>query len=84
MKVMTRNEFIQKYGEMSMFDTQDVLMRIASNLSDMHYNRADMDDKLNVLKNYIFDYKNVLRSEERMKREAEQEMKEFQEHLGRF
>ena len=81
---MTRNEFIQKYGEMSMFDTQDVLMRITSNLSDMHYNRADLDDQLNALKKYIFDYKNVLRSEERMKREAEQEMKEFQEHLGRF
>lgn len=75
---MTKQEFQQKYGEMSMFDTQDVLMRIASNLSDMHYNRLDVDDKLNSIKKYIFDYMDVLRSEKRFA----QEMEEFQAHLG--
>lgn len=75
---MTKQEFQQKYGEMPMFDTQDVLMRIASNLSDMHYNRLDVDDKLNSIKKYIFDYMDVLRSEKRFA----QEMEEFQAHLG--
>ena len=75
---MTKQEFQQKYGEMSMFDTQDVLMRVASNLSDMHYNRLDVDDKLNSIKKYIFDYISVMRTE----KQNALEMEEFQAHLG--
>jgi len=85
MKVMTKNEFIQKYGEMSMFDTQDVLMRIASNLSDMHldkkmFSEEQMDQKLNVMKTYIFDYISVMRTE----KQNALEMEEFNAHLGKY
>ena len=88
---MTKQEFQTTYGEISLFDTQDVLMRIASNLSDMQMYLSDnkeMVEKMNALKNYIFDYKTVLRMEELNKihqnREQQIEMDEFNSHLGRF
>jgi len=66
-------------------------MRIASNLSDMQMYLSDnkeMVEKMNALKNYIFDYKTVLRMEElnkiRKNREQQIEMDEFNSHLGRF
>jgi hypothetical protein len=88
---MTKQEFQTTYGEISFFDTQDVLMRIASNLSDMQMYLSDnkeMVEKMNALKNYIFDYKTVLRMEElnkiRKTREQQIEMDEFNSHLGRY
>jgi hypothetical protein len=47
-----------------------------------------MVEKMNSLKNYIFDYKTVLRIEEldkiRKNREQQIEMDEFNSHLGRY
>jgi hypothetical protein len=59
---MTKQEFIEKYNESESLDTQDVLMRIASNLSDLQEG-SESNDKINSLKEYIFDYKSVLKSE---------------------
>jgi hypothetical protein len=88
---MTKQEFQKTYGENPFFETQDVLMRIASNLSDMQMYLSDnkeMFEKMNALKNYIFDYKAVLRIEElnkiRKNREQQIEMDEFNSHLGRY
>jgi hypothetical protein len=88
---MTKQEFQTTYGENPFFDTQDVLMRIAANLSDMQMQFSDnkeMVEKMNSLKNYIFDYKTVLRMEElnkiRKNREQQIEMDEFNSHLGRY
>ena len=88
---MTKQEFQKTYGENPFFETQDVLMRIASNLSDMQMYLSDnkeMVEKMNTLKNYIFDYKTVLRIEElnkiRKNREQQIEMDEFNSHLGRY
>jgi hypothetical protein len=88
---MTKQEFQTKYDEMPYFETQDILMRIASNLSDMQMYLSDnkeMVEKMNSLKNYIFDYKTVLRIEEldkiRKNREQQIEMDEFNSHLGRY
>lgn len=60
---MTRDEFNKKYSERSYSDTSDVLMRIASNLSDLQHDTDNFSDKLNLLKEYIFDYKTVIRNE---------------------
>jgi hypothetical protein len=60
---MTRDEFNKKYSERSYSDTSDVLMRIASNLSDLQHDTDNLSDKLNLLKEYIFDYKTVIRNE---------------------
>ena len=65
---MTRKEFYNRHNEMfDHFDTSDVLMRIASNLSDLHnaknLSQEQLDNRLNSLKEYIFDYKRVLWSE---------------------
>ena len=60
---MTRDEFNKKYSERSYSDTSDVLMRIASNLSDLQHDTDNFRDKLNLLKEYIFDYKTVIRNE---------------------
>ena len=88
---MTKQEFQTTYGENPFFDTQDVLMRIAANLSDMQMQFSDnkeMVEKMNSLKNYIFDYKTVLRMEElnkiRKNREQQIKMDEFNSHLGRY
>ena len=84
---MTKSEFCEKYGEWSTPTTNDVLMRIASNLSDLHIEKTfftpeQMDEKLNSLKRYIFDYQSVLRSEEQYAKYEAQEMAEFISHLG--
>jgi len=60
---MTRLEFNQKYGERPSSDTEDVLMRIASNISDLQHDESIADCKLDMLKQYIFDYQSVLRNE---------------------
>ena len=60
---MTRDEFNKKYSERSYSDTSDVLMRIASNLPDLQLDTDNLSDKLNLLKEYIFDYKTVIRNE---------------------
>jgi hypothetical protein len=88
---MTKQEFQTKYDENTFFNTQDVLMRLAANLSDMQMYLSDnkeMVEKMNSLKDYIFDYKTVLRIEEldkiRKNREQQIEMDEFNSHLGRY
>ena len=68
---MTNQEFQTKYGERATVETQDVLMRIASNLSDLHIEKSfftpeEMDKKLNAIKAYIFDYNSVLKSEDKI------------------
>ena len=87
---MTRVEFCEKHGEylsVEMLKTTDVLMRVVSNLSDTQelINR-DMDaiGQLNMIKEYIFDFMSVLRHEEKLKKYEEQEMNEFNNHLGKF
>lgn len=82
---MTKQEFQQKHGEWEKFNTQDVLMRIASNLSDtqeMLYMGMDANEHLNNVKRYIFDYMTVLRIEEQNARYEAQEREEFNSHLG--
>lgn len=64
MKIETRLEFNSKWNQPSFTDTNDVLMRIASNLSDMQMSETTDVEKLNLLKKYIFDYRNVLRNEQ--------------------
>jgi hypothetical protein len=82
---MTKQEFQKQYGEMPMFDTSDVLMRIASNLSDIQLlieweQNQDANARLNSIKEYIFNYQDVIRHEARMA----EEMKEFNDHLGKY
>tara|TARA_R110002050_G_scaffold193543_1_gene328546 strand:- start:1091 stop:1342 length:252 start_codon:yes stop_codon:yes gene_type:complete len=62
---MNLQEFETKHHERFTPSTRDVLMRVASNLSDLHIEKdfftpQQMDDKLNSLKEYIFDYRKVL------------------------
>ena len=87
---MTKLEFCEKHNESytpETLQTTDVLMRIASNLSDLHmeqhfFTSEQMDEKLNNLKKYIFDFHSVLRMEEMYSKQEEVEMKEFLSHLG--
>ena len=84
---MTRFEFEEKYQTWSTPNTNDVLMRVASNLSDLHIEKDfftpnEMDAKLNAIKEFIFDWRMVLRTEEQYSKYEEQEMKEFISHLG--
>jgi hypothetical protein len=87
---MTKVEFCEKYGEYlpaEMLKTTDVLMRVASNLSDtqeMLDRGMDVNQHLNEVKKYIFDFMTVLRRQEQYKKYEEQEMNEFNEHLGKF
>ena len=73
---MTRKEFGEKYYDIIIGEdvcTSEVLMRIASNLSDMQVvnsmfsQNKDLDDMMNKLKKYIFDYMDVEKSERRAK-----------------
>ena len=64
---MTLEQFKSKHKEWHSPSTNDVLMRVASNLSDLHIEKdiwtgQQIDDKLNSLKGYIFDYMDVLRT----------------------
>ena len=69
---MTKSDFCQKHTESypaELLQTTDVLMRIASNLSDLHiekefFSPEEIDQKLNSIKSYIFDYMTVLRIEQ--------------------
>jgi hypothetical protein len=86
---MNKNEFAQKHNEMFGFDIQDILQRTISNLSDLHIEKnflspEQMDAKLNAMKEYLMDCKDVLRMEERMKKQYNEEMAEFKAHLGGF
>jgi hypothetical protein len=59
-------QFDSKWGSFGSSDTNRVLMRIASNLSDLQHelnfkSKEELNKKLNVLKEYIFDYQNVVR-----------------------
>lgn len=86
---MTNQEFKEKYGERPSAGTSDVLMRIASNLSDLQIEKnfftpEQIDDKINALKAYISDYHTVIRAEEMSRRYEEQEMREFNAHLGKY
>ena len=85
---MIKQEFQEKYGERPSMETSDVLMRIASNLSDLQIEKdfftpEQIDAKINALKTYISDYQTVIRAEEMSKRYYEQEMREFNAHLGK-
>ena len=80
---MTRFEFEAKYQTWSTPNTNDVLMRVASNLSDLHIEKdfftpQQMDEKLNAIKSFIFDWQSVLRTEA----EYDAQLKEFISHLG--
>lgn len=79
---MKNAEFKQKYGLRESDDVNDVLMIIASNLSDLQHNSNILNDRINSLKEFIFDYQSVLKYEARMARYEEQEMREFNSHLG--
>lgn len=63
-------EFEKKYQTPSTPNTNDVLMSITSNLSDLHIEKDfftpnEMDAKINSIKEFIFDWRMVLRHEER-------------------
>jgi hypothetical protein len=64
---MNREEFVKKWDEFSDVETTDVLSRVASNLSDLQeeilMGLATTNNKINSLKEYIFDYKKVIRNE---------------------
>jgi len=85
---MTKVEFCEKHGELlpaEMIKTNDVLMRVASNLSDtqeMLGRGIDVNQQLNEVKKYLFDYMSVLRHEEQYDKYEKQEMNEFLSHLG--
>ena len=80
---MTIFQFEEKYQTWSTPNTNDVLMRVASNLSDLHIEKdfftpQQMDEKLNAIKEFIFDWRMVLRTEA----EYDAQLKEFISHLG--
>lgn len=64
---MNREEFFKKWDEFSDVETGDVLSRVASNLSDLQeeikMGLTTTNSKINSLKEYIFDYKKVIRNE---------------------
>ena len=84
---MTKFEFEKKYQTWSTPNTNDVLLRVASNLSDLHIEKhlftpTELDEKLNSIKQFIFDWQKVLRLEEQYSKYEQQEMDEFRAHLG--
>jgi hypothetical protein len=80
-KDMTKQEFIKEHREYlpeELFTTCDVLKRIGANLSDLHIEKQfmspeEIDEKLNNMKRYIYDYIDVILTEERTKRKQERE-----------
>ena len=67
---MTNQEFHQKYHVE--VDTADVLLIIASNLSDLQVSLdEDSRKKLNDIKEFIFDYREIVRKEELQKLQRE-------------
>lgn len=79
---MRNTEFKEKYGLRESDDVNDVLMIIASNLSDLQHSSNILNDRINSLKEFIFDYQSVLKYEARMASYEEQEIREFNSHLG--
>jgi hypothetical protein len=56
-------------------NTNDVLMRVASNLSDvqdMLGDNVEVNEYLNNIKKYMFDYMSVLRQEEKFEKSESQ------------
>jgi hypothetical protein len=78
---MNKQQFIEKWNEEYGFSVSDVLLRINSNLSD--FQSGTLQD-LNGLKEYISDYRVMLKQEEMEKLHREQERQEFYDHLGRY
>jgi len=67
---MTNQEFIQKYKVDT--DTLDVLTIIAANLSDLQVSLdEDSRNKLNDIKEFIFDYRKIVCKEELQKLQGE-------------
>ena len=67
---MTRTEFTNKYGEFFDVTNDEILLRVNSNLSDLHIETKikspeEIDEKLNALKTYISDFRSVLKTEKR-------------------
>ena len=63
---MTNQEFYQKYKVEA--DTLDVLTTIAANLSDLQISLdEDSREKINSLKEFIFDYRKIVRKGEQEK-----------------
>lgn len=59
---MNQQTFIEKYQMDT--DIQDVLLTIASNLSDLQiYLDEDSREKVNSIKEFIFDYRSVARKQ---------------------
>lgn len=67
---MTISEFQNKYDQSKYeMNNHDILLRIQSNLSDLHIEKnfftpEQMDAKLNSLKEFISDWKSVIREKE--------------------
>ena len=78
---MNKQQFIEQWNEEYGFSVSDVLLRINSNLSD--FQSGTLQD-LNGLKEYISDYRVMLKQEEMEKLHREQERQEFYDHLGRY
>ena len=78
---MNKQQFIEKWTEEYGFSVSDVLLRINSNLS--YFQSGTLQD-LNGLKEYISDYRVMLKQEEMEKLHREQERQEFYDHLGRY
>ncbi len=86
---MNKQQFIEKWNEEYGFSVSDVLLRINSNLSDLHIEKGfftpeQMDAKLNTIKEYISDYRSLIKHEEMTQRYREDERREFYDHLGRY
>ena len=69
---MNRTEFAKHYGFLrTEIDTSDVLMTVASTLSDIQFeiehniNSDERIEKINILKRFIFEYDDVIRREQR-------------------
>mgnify|MGYP003635475573 FL=1 len=66
---MTKQEFYQKHREFSEdINTHDVLTRIAGAISNLHMEKTffspqEMDERLNEIKEYIFDYQDLLKTQ---------------------
>jgi len=75
---MTRVEFCENHRELlpdEILNTNDVLMRVASNLSDvqdMLGDNVEVNEYLNNIKKYMFDYMSVLRQEEKFEKSESQ------------
>ena len=51
---MTKQQFTEKYGLRGFDSVEDVLMTIASNLSDLQHSSRNLNGKINNIKEFIF------------------------------